>query len=186
LRRLPALSSVAFSGARASTQKTAALSTSAVFRSKNIRLGARQEGKDTAGNVTVHRTDEALPETIKIEGKEILTAVDENPEQHVKERLVRIFRPAKNAMQSGTNGVRRWKIEFETRERWENPLMGWSSSGDPLSNMMLDFSSKEDAITFVERRGYPYFVEDPKEKVPRPKSYALNFSWNKRTRKSTK
>ena len=75
LRRLPALSSVAFSGARASTQKTAALSTSAVFRSKNIRLGARQEGKDTAGNVTVHRTDEALPETIKIEGKEILTAV---------------------------------------------------------------------------------------------------------------
>merc|ERR1711860_378466 len=75
---------------------------------------------------------------------------------------------------------------LDDQDRWENPLMGWSSSGDPLSNMMLDFSSKEDAITFVERRGYPYFVEDPKEKVPRPKSYALNFSWNKRTRKSTK
>ncbi len=59
------------------------------------------------------------------------------PEQHLRERYVRVFRPAKNAMQSGTAGVRRWKIEFETRERWENPLMGWASSGDPLSNMQV-------------------------------------------------
>ena len=50
------------------------------------------------------------------------------PEEHVKTRLVRIFIPAKNAMQSGVYGTRRWKIEFDTRERWENPLMGWTSS----------------------------------------------------------
>lgn len=30
-------------------------------------------------------------------------------------------------MQSGTNNIQRWEMEFETRERWENPLMGWSS-----------------------------------------------------------
>lgn len=35
--------------------------------------------------------------------------------------------PAKNAMQSGTDNIGFWQIEFETRERWENPLIGWSS-----------------------------------------------------------
>merc|ERR1712179_816298 len=38
-----------------------------------------------------------------------------------------------------TRSVRIWKMEFETRERWENPLMGWSSSEDPLSNIQLSF-----------------------------------------------
>lgn len=47
--------------------------------------------------------------------------------EHVKERRVRIFVPSKNAMQSGTDNIQHWSIEFDTRERWENPLMGWSS-----------------------------------------------------------
>ena len=64
--------------------------------------------------------------------------------------------------------------------------MGWASSGDPLSNMQVDFASKEDAIAFVEKHGWDFFVEDPKERAPKAKSYALNFAWNKRTRKSTK
>lgn len=50
------------------------------------------------------------------------------PEEHIKTRTVRIFVPARNAMQSGTYGLRRWKIEFDVRERWENPLMGWIST----------------------------------------------------------
>lgn len=28
----------------------------------------------------------------------------------------------------------RWKITFDERQRWENPLMGWASTADPLSN----------------------------------------------------
>merc|ERR1712203_1327740 len=101
------------------------------------------------------------------------------------ERYVRVYRPAKNAMQSGTAGVRRWRLEFETRERWENNLMGWASTGDPLSNMIVDFATKEEAVAFVEKNGWDYWVEDPKERAPKVKSYALNFSWNRRTRKST-
>lgn len=31
-------------------------------------------------------------------------------------------------MQSGTNNINRWQIDFDTRERWENPLMGWTST----------------------------------------------------------
>ena len=50
------------------------------------------------------------------------------PEEHITTRLVRIWKPVKHAMQSGTNNTHNWKMEFETRERWENPLMGWSST----------------------------------------------------------
>jgi len=52
--------------------------------------------------------------------------------------------------------------------------------------MVLDFASKEDAMAFAEKHGWAYELEDPKERVPKAKSYALNFSWSKRTRKSTK
>jgi hypothetical protein len=50
----------------------------------------------------------------------------------------------------------------------------------------VDFATKEEAIAFVEKNQWDYWVDIPSEKVPRAKSYALNFSWNKRTRKSTK
>lgn len=130
--------------------------------------------------------DKKMEGTITVEGPVDLSTVTGVPEEHIAERYVRIFRPAKNAMQSGTAGVRRWRIEFDTRERWENNLMGWASSGDPLSNMTLEFASKEDAVAFVEKNGWDYWVEDPKERAPKVKSYALNFAWAKRTRKSTK
>ncbi|CAB4055225.1 NDUFS4 [Lepeophtheirus salmonis] len=85
-------------------------------------------------------------------------------QDHIKGRSVRVFRPAKSAMQSGTAGVRKWRLEFETRERWENNLMGWASSGDPLSNTVVEFAEKEDAVRFVEKNGWPYWVDDPKER----------------------
>lgn len=50
------------------------------------------------------------------------------PDEHIKTRTVRIYQPAKNAMQSGTNNINFWQMDFDTRERWENQLMGWSSS----------------------------------------------------------
>merc|ERR1739848_237290 len=123
---------------------------------------------------------------IEVEGAVDISDISGVPEEHIKERQVRIFRPAKNAMQSGTHGIKRWKIEFEARQRWENNLMGWASSGDPLSNMLVDFASKEEAIAFVEKNGWNYFVEEAAEKTPKVKSYAFNFAWNKRTRNSTK
>ncbi|XP_071444972.1 NADH dehydrogenase [ubiquinone] iron-sulfur protein 4, mitochondrial [Hetaerina americana] len=108
------------------------------------------------------------------------------PEEHIKNRLVRIYKPAKNAMQSGTDNTHNWEMEFETRERWENPLIGWSSTGDPLSNMKLGFGSKEEAMDFCDKNGWKWFVEEPKDKTPKVKSYAINFSWNRKTRVSTK
>ncbi|KAM5193925.1 NADH dehydrogenase [ubiquinone] iron-sulfur protein 4, mitochondrial [Mantella aurantiaca] len=108
------------------------------------------------------------------------------PEEQIKTRKVRIFVPARNAMQSGVQNTKKWKLDFDTRERWENPLMGWASTADPLSNMVLSFTSKEDAIEFVEKNGWNYEVDERRIPKPKSKSYGANFSWNKRTRVSTK
>ncbi|XP_028399061.1 NADH dehydrogenase [ubiquinone] iron-sulfur protein 4, mitochondrial-like [Dendronephthya gigantea] len=108
------------------------------------------------------------------------------PEEQLKTRKVQIFSPAQNAMQSGSFNTRLWRLEFNTQDRWENPLMGWASSADPLSNMVVEFGSKEEAINYVERQGWDYEVEEKKEPKTREKSYGANFSWSKRTRVSTK
>ena len=38
-----------------------------------------------------------------------------------------VYLPSRTAMQSGTHNMRRWRVDFDTKERWENPLMGWAS-----------------------------------------------------------
>ena len=52
--------------------------------------------------------------------------------------------------------------------------------------MQLEFSSLEDALFYCERMGYEFYIQKATEKQPRAKSYGLNFSWNKKTRTSTK
>ncbi|XP_060080000.1 NADH dehydrogenase [ubiquinone] iron-sulfur protein 4, mitochondrial-like [Ylistrum balloti] len=108
------------------------------------------------------------------------------PEEHITTRHVRIFSPARNAMQSGTFNTHRWRIEFDNRERWENPCMGWVSTADPLSNVNVDFTSAEDAATFCEKNGWSYSIEQRQVPTFKLKSYGANFSWNKKTRVSTK
>lgn len=125
--------------------------------------------------------------------KNPITVTDEDvgyvsgvPEEHIKTRRVRIYQPAKNAMQSGTNNIHFWQMDFDTRERWENPLMGWTSSGDPMSNVQVNFATKEEAIAHCKKMGWDYYVQNPNLNQPKPRSYGINFSWNKRTRVSTK
>ncbi|XP_002136914.2 NADH dehydrogenase [ubiquinone] iron-sulfur protein 4, mitochondrial-like isoform X1 [Drosophila pseudoobscura] len=132
-----------------------------------------------------------LSGTITVPTAVDLSPISGVPSQQLKERRVRIHIPPKNAMQSGTNYLNKWLIEFDNRERWENPLMGWASSGDPLSNLNLQFGSKNEAITYCERNGWRWYVDRDSDRGQKPKkqrfkSYGVNFSWNKRTRLSTK
>ncbi|VDM59285.1 unnamed protein product [Angiostrongylus costaricensis] len=107
------------------------------------------------------------------------------PSEHKEERRARIFRAAREATQASWNNTKAWRIELDNRSRWENPLIGW---GDPLSNisMNMKFASKEDAIAFCEKNRWPYEIEKEHVREIIPKSYGTNFSWNKRTRISTK
>ncbi|NP_001165782.1 NADH dehydrogenase [ubiquinone] iron-sulfur protein 4, mitochondrial [Nasonia vitripennis] len=108
------------------------------------------------------------------------------PDEHIKTRTVLIYKPAKNAMQSGTNNINFWQISFDTRERWENPLMGWCSSGDPLQATRVNFQTAEQAIEHCKHMGWKYVVQKENKSDPKPRSYGTNFSWDKRTRVTTK
>ncbi|XP_046604006.1 NADH dehydrogenase [ubiquinone] iron-sulfur protein 4, mitochondrial [Neodiprion virginianus] len=137
-------------------------------------------------NPTEYEKQRALQGYITIEGPENVAVLSGVPEEHIKNRTVRIYEPAKNAMQSGTNNINFWQMDFDTRERWENPLMGWTSSGDPHSNLKVEFATKEEAIAHCEKMGWRYYIQKPNAKTPKPRSYGVNFSWDKRTRVSTK
>ena len=78
----------------------------------------------------------------------------------------RIFKPAKNAMQSGTAKTREWQLDYEPEQpRVIEPLMGWTTSGDMKQQLSLRFDSKEEAVAYCEREGIPYQVFEPKEPV---------------------
>ncbi|KAJ1836067.1 ndufs4 NADH dehydrogenase Fe-S protein subunit [Coemansia sp. RSA 2711] len=99
------------------------------------------------------------------------------PESLTK-RTVRIFRPSNNPMQSGKNANLKWRVDFdglEKGDRWSNPLMGWQSTADAMSPVRLDFATREDAVHFVEKQGWGYFVQEPQFRRIRPKSYKNNF-----------
>jgi NADH dehydrogenase (ubiquinone) Fe-S protein 4 len=55
-----------------------------------------------------------------------------------------------------------------------------------MSNMQVDFMTKEEAIVHCEKMGWDYYVQKPNLSQPKPRSYGMNFSWNKRSRVSTK
>ena len=91
---------------------------------------------------------------------------------------VRIFRPAKSAMQSGKRNIKTWLVEpiEETNIRSVNPLMGWVSASNTSSQLQLEFSTKEEAIKFVESRNFQYEIEEPKVASVKQKSYSANFT----------
>ena len=93
---------------------------------------------------------------------------------------VYIYQPAKAATQSGLAGTREWVLEFAPWSRREiEPLMGWTSSRDPLASLsQLRFPDKQSAIAFAERQGWRYEVRDPPSRHFKPKSYAENLRYD--------
>ena len=78
-------------------------------------------------------------------------------------------------MQSGLGKTQKWLLEFETKDPTKNPLMGWESSSDTLSEVKLEFSSKELAIDYAKKKRIDYEIVEPKKRKIVKKSYADNF-----------
>ena len=78
-------------------------------------------------------------------------------------------------MQSGLGKTDKWILEFETKDGTLNPLMGWVSSNDTLSELKLEFSSKELAINYAKKMKINYEIIVPKKRKIVKKSYADNF-----------
>jgi hypothetical protein len=92
---------------------------------------------------------------------------------------VRIYKPAKTAMQSGTGNTREWVIEAEPSRKEIDPLMGWTSSRDTMNQVVLRFDTKEEAIAYAQKQGWMYTVQEPGARAIRPKAYADNFAYNR-------
>ena len=81
-------------------------------------------------------------------------------------------------MQSGRGKLKKWVLEFETKESSINPLMGWETSTDTLDEVILKFSSRKQAVEYAENNNISYTVIETKKKEFVIKSYADNFLKN--------
>ena len=88
----------------------------------------------------------------------------------------RIFKPQRVATQSGNAKAHHWTLEYapEAPRRVE-PLMGWTSSTDMMSQVRLHFPTKEEAIAYAERNGIAYRLEEPKPVTRKLQAYSDNF-----------
>ena len=90
-------------------------------------------------------------------------------------RKAKIYIPNKSPMQSGLGKIDKWILEYETNDPTSNPLMGWESSNDTLSELKLEFSSKENALNYAKKMKIDYEIIEPKKRKIVKKSYADNF-----------
>ena len=90
-------------------------------------------------------------------------------------RKAKIYVPNKNPMQSGLGKTDKWILEFETKNPSKNPLMGWESSSDTLTELKLEFSTKELAINYAKKMKILFEIIEPKKRKTVKKSYADNF-----------
>ena len=92
---------------------------------------------------------------------------------------VRIYKPAKTAMQSG-QASDHWVLEPEADAPVSaDPLMGWSGSSDTDKQVTLSFPTKEAAIAYAEREGLAYSVAEPPAHKAIRRSYADNFKFGR-------
>jgi len=90
-------------------------------------------------------------------------------------KKAKIYIPNKNPMQSGMGKTFKWILEFETKDPTTNPLMGWESSSDTLSELKLEFSSKENAVNYAKKKKIDFEIIEPKKRKTVKKSYSDNF-----------
>ncbi len=79
-------------------------------------------------------------------------------------------------MQSGLKKFDKWILEFITNDPGVNPLMGWESSDDTLSELNLEFSSKDLAIDYAKKNKIDFEIIEPNKRKIVKKSYADNFT----------
>jgi hypothetical protein len=95
---------------------------------------------------------------------------------------VRIYAPARSAMQSGSGRASGWRLEaFPEAPKRVDPLTGWIGSADMRNLIRLDFPTKEAAIAYAERNGLCYIIEATAPEAPRRAiAYSDNFRFNRR------
>ena len=92
------------------------------------------------------------------------------------ESRARIFREAKNPMQSGKARAGRWMLVFDVPQGVRpDPLTGWAGAGDTRSQLKLRFDSETEATAYAAANGIAYEVEAPRDRSLKLQAYADNF-----------
>ncbi|HEX2134671.1 MAG TPA: NADH dehydrogenase ubiquinone Fe-S protein 4 [Microvirga sp.] len=72
----------------------------------------------------------------------------------------RIYRPARSVTSSAPGRSRTWVLCFERRKPpFIEPLMGWTGSEDPLTQVELRFDTLDEAVRHAEREGLAYRID---------------------------
>jgi NADH dehydrogenase (ubiquinone) Fe-S protein 4 len=93
-------------------------------------------------------------------------------------KKAKIYKPTRTAMQSGSRNTKNWLLEFDTLNTGVNPLMGWVSSKDTMSEVKLKFSTKNQAINYAKKNNIDYYIIEPQKHKIIKKSYTDNFIKN--------
>ena len=89
---------------------------------------------------------------------------------------VRIYKPAKTAMQSGMAKTHEWLNNFDPNDAQRpDALMGWVGSRDTKRQLDLRFQTQEEAVAYCKANALDYVVAPPQASTVRPKAYADNF-----------
>lgn len=92
-----------------------------------------------------------------------------------------LYRPARNAMQSGPRRTS-WILQLEPqRPLGLEPLMGWTSGDDPARHVRIPFRTRAAALEFAEKQGWRVYVLPENERKPVIKRYGDNFAFAKRS-----
>ena len=78
-------------------------------------------------------------------------------------------------MQSGNRNTKKWLLEFDTLDTGVNPLMGWESSKDTMSEVKLEFSTRVQAIDYAKKNNLDYYIIEPQKHKIIKKSDSDNF-----------
>ena len=81
-------------------------------------------------------------------------------------------------MQAGKRNTKNWLLEFDTLDTGIEPLMGWQTSKDTMSEVKLEFLSRDQAINYAKKNNIDYYIVEPQKSKTIKKSYSNNFLKN--------
>jgi hypothetical protein len=92
---------------------------------------------------------------------------------------VRIYPHSKSQAQSGMAGMGTWVIEPDllTARRPES-LMGWMAADDTLSQLRIEFPSRDAAEQFAKSNGWRYTVTRQQTRKIKPRNYGQNHVYD--------
>jgi hypothetical protein len=87
-----------------------------------------------------------------------------------------IYKPAKNAMQSGRAKANQWVLEMtDTKTGFVDPLMGWNGAKSTDHQVKIYFDTLEDAKNYAQKQGLITQITPEKTRKITPRNYGDNF-----------